>query len=131
MSYAIVIQTAIGVLFGLVVGLLLGMRMNRRPGRTTEGASAPKGGKGRVELYVGNISYDTTEKELGKAFERYGEVASVRVIMKKSDGHPKGYGFVEMGNREAADAAVRGLNGKDLDGRVIVVNEARTRGRQR
>ena len=125
-----VIRMAIYILIGFIVGLLLGMRVDRRRGASA-GTTPSRGGKGRVELYVGNISYDTNEKGLTRAFEKYGEVTGIRLIMKKSDGHPKGYGFVEMGSQEAANAAIRGLNGKELDGRVVVVNEARTRGRMR
>ena len=130
MCYCEVSEMAICGLIGLVAGLLLGMRVSRRTG-APQGTASFKGGKGRVELYVGNISYDTNEKGLTKAFEKFGPVTGVRIIMKKSDGHPKGYGFVEMGSQEAANAAIRGLNGKELDGRVVVVNEARTRGRIR
>jgi len=82
------------------------------------------------EIYVGNLSYDIGEKELRKTFERFGPVSRVRLIEHRMSGKSKGYAFVEMGSRAAADAAVKGLNGKEVKGRSIVVNEARTRKRR-
>ncbi len=78
-------------------------------------------------LYVGNLSYDTTDNRLRQAFETYGEVASVNVITDRETGRPRGFGFVEMATDEAAQAAVEGLNGTQLDGREIRVSEARPR----
>ncbi len=77
-----------------------------------------------VTLYVGNISYSMKEDELNKAFGQFGEVVSVKIIIDKRTGKSKGYGFVEMGSDEAADEALKGINGKELAGRSIKVNKA-------
>ena len=77
-----------------------------------------------VTLYVGNISYSMKEEELRKAFGQFGEVVSVKIIIDKRTGKSKGYGFVEMGSDEAADEALKGINGKELAGRSIKVNKA-------
>ena len=78
-------------------------------------------------LYVGNLSYDTTEARLQETFEAYGEVVSARIITDRETGRSRGFGFVEMETQEAADAAINGLNGQQLDGRTLTVNEARPR----
>ena len=77
-----------------------------------------------VTLYVGNISYSMKEDELKKAFGQFGEVVSVKIIVDKRTGKSKGYGFVEMGSDEAADAALKDINGKELAGRNVKVNKA-------
>lgn len=81
--------------------------------------------KKSMNIYVGNLAYQTTEDELKAAFQAYGDVESARVIMDRETGRPKGFAFVEMPNREQAMAAIEALNGKDLGGRNIAVNEAR------
>ncbi|MFH1148967.1 MAG: RNA-binding protein [Actinomycetota bacterium] len=78
-----------------------------------------------MKIYVGNLSYSVNEDELRTAFEPFGTVDSVDVIIDRNTGRSKGFGFVEMSNDEEAKAAVAGLNGKDLDGRSMNVNEAR------
>jgi cold-inducible RNA-binding protein len=78
-----------------------------------------------MRLYVGNLSYDTTEAELRELFAAHGTVDSVNLITDNATGRSKGFGFVEMPNDEEAKAAIAGLNGKDLRGRTINVNEAR------
>lgn len=80
-----------------------------------------------MKLYVGNLSYDITEEELRQAFAAFGEVASVDIIKDKFSNRPKGFGFIEMPNKAEAEAAVTNLNGKELKGRAINVNEARPR----
>jgi len=80
-----------------------------------------------MNIYVGNLSYQTTEDELRAAFGAHGQVASVSVIKDKFSGQSKGFGFVEMDNDEEARAAMGALNGADLKGRQITVNEARPR----
>ncbi len=80
-----------------------------------------------MNIYVGNISRNVTEDELRQAFEAYGEVTSVNIIKDKYTGEPRGFGFVEMPNRKEAQAAIDALNGKDLKGRTLNVNEARPR----
>lgn len=77
------------------------------------------------KLYVGNLSYNTTEDELRSFFEQAGEVASVAVIMDRETGRSKGFGFVEMATEDAAQKAVESLNGKELGRRNITVAEAR------
>lgn len=80
-----------------------------------------------MKIYVGNMSYDTTEDDLKQAFEAMGQVASVTIIKDKFSGRSKGFGFVEMPDNTQAEAAIAGLNGKDLQGRTLNVNEARPR----
>ena len=77
------------------------------------------------KLFVGSISFNTTEESLKQAFEEVGPVTSAKIIMDRVTGRSRGFGFVEMENEEDAAKAVEMLNGKDLDGRPIVVNEAR------
>ncbi len=79
------------------------------------------------KLYVGGVSYSTTEQGLSDAFSKAGEVASVAIIMDKMTGRSKGFGFVEMTTDEGAKAAIEMWNGKELDGRKLTVNEARPR----
>jgi RNA recognition motif-containing protein len=77
-------------------------------------------------IYVGNLSYQTTEDELADLFAQIGEVASANIITDRDTGRSKGFGFVEMGNDEA-DKAIAQLNGRELNGRALTVNEARPR----
>lgn len=77
------------------------------------------------KLYVGSLSYGTTQDTLKDAFSQAGTVESATVIMDKMSGRSKGFGFVEMSSDEEADKAIEMFNGKELDGRTIVVNEAR------
>ncbi|NOZ20494.1 MAG: RNA-binding protein [Planctomycetes bacterium] len=76
-------------------------------------------------IYVGSLSYQTTEDELRQLFEQFGEVSSAKVITDRDTGRSKGFGFVEMATQEAAEEAIKQLNGTDLGGRNIVVNQAR------
>jgi cold-inducible RNA-binding protein len=80
-----------------------------------------------MNIYVGNLSRDVSETDLKEAFQAFGEVASAAVIKDKYTGESRGFGFVEMPNKEEADKAISGLNGKDIKGRAITVNEARPR----
>jgi RNA recognition motif-containing protein len=80
-----------------------------------------------MKLYVGNLSYDTTEDDLRGAFEAHGTVESVTVVTDKYTGKSKGFAFVEMGSRDEAQAAKSGLNGTQLGDRTIKVDEARPR----
>ena len=77
------------------------------------------------KLYIGSLSYTTTNDSLKAAFEQVGAVSSASVIMDKMTGRSRGFGFVEMPNDDEATKAVEGWNGKELDGRALVVNEAR------
>ena len=80
-----------------------------------------------VKLYVGNLSYNTTEENVRELFSQAGNVASVALIKDRTTGQSKGFAFVEMLSKEEGQAAIAGLNGKDLKGRSINVNEARAR----
>jgi len=77
------------------------------------------------KLYVGQLSYDTTNESLKALFAQFGEVASANLIMDKMTGRSKGFGFVEMSSDEDAQKAIDALNGTDFEGRKIIVNEAR------
>jgi RNA recognition motif-containing protein len=79
------------------------------------------------KLYVGNCSFDVTEQQLRDVFSTYGDVASVSVITDRDTGRPRGFAFVEMSDAGAAQAAIRGVNGTQLGGRTLNVNEARPR----
>ena len=80
-----------------------------------------------MKLYVGNLSFSTTELDLEKTFESFGNVDSVSIINDRDTGRSKGFGFVEMSNDSEAKAAIAGLDGKDLNQRNLKVNEARPR----
>lgn len=84
-----------------------------------------------MNIYVGNLSYTMTEEDLRQAFGEFGQVASVSIIKDQSSGHSKGFGFVEMPILEEAQAAISGLNGKEMKGRKLNVNEARPRSEDR
>ncbi len=81
------------------------------------------------KLYVGNLPFSITEDELRSTFERHGTVSSVNVIMDRDTGRPRGFAFVEMDEASAADDAMRALDGSDLGGRSVKVNEAQDRNR--
>jgi RNA recognition motif-containing protein len=76
-------------------------------------------------IYVGNLSYNTTESTLRTLFAEYGEIESINLITDRDTGRPKGFGFVEMATDQAAQAAISALNGKSVDDREIKVNEAK------
>jgi len=78
-------------------------------------------------LYVGNLSYGTTELELREVFGQIGAVTDAKVVMDRETGRPRGFGFVEMSTDEHAKLAIEQLNGRELDGRAINVNEAQER----
>ena len=80
-----------------------------------------------MNIYVGSLAFEVTEEELRKEFEAFGEVSSAAVIKDKFTGESRGFGFVEMPSNEEAKAAMEALNGKDLKGRTISVDEARPR----
>ncbi len=80
-----------------------------------------------MNIYVGNLPFETTEDNLHVTFAEYGEVTSARVITDRMTGRSRGFGFVEMANNNEAEAAIRALNGKDMGGRTLTVNEARPR----
>jgi RNA recognition motif-containing protein len=80
-----------------------------------------------MNVYVGNLPWGLSEEDLREAFEAFGEVVSVKIIKDKFTGRSRGFGFVEMPNQEEGESAISALNGKDLKGREIVVNQARPR----
>lgn len=80
-----------------------------------------------MNIYVGNMSYGVSETTLRDAFERFGEVDSVNIITDRDTGRPKGFAFVEMKNDAEARAAIDGMNGVELEGRSLTVNEAKPR----
>jgi RNA recognition motif-containing protein len=88
-----------------------------------------------MNVYVGNLPREATENDVREAFAAFGQVATVKLITDKFSGESRGFGFVEMPNQAEAQAAINGLNGKQLKGRMLTVNEARprteNRGRER
>jgi len=80
-----------------------------------------------MKIYAGNLAKEMTQDELKQAFEAFGQVDSVALIIDKFSGQSRGFGFIEMPSSEQAQAAIAGLNGKEIKGRVITVNEARPR----
>ena len=80
-----------------------------------------------MNIYVGSLSREVTEEELRQAFEAFGEVTSAKIITDRSSGISRGFGFVEMPTKAEAEAAITGLNGTELKGETLTVNEARPR----
>jgi cold-inducible RNA-binding protein len=78
-----------------------------------------------VKVYVGNLAFNTTEQDLQTEFSQHGQVNSTSIITDRETGHSRGFGFVELDSREAAAAAITALNGKEIGGRALKVNEAR------
>jgi RNA recognition motif-containing protein len=84
-----------------------------------------------MNIYVGNLSYGMSEDELRDAFGAFGEVSSVKILMDRETGRSRGFGFVEMPNKSEAEAAIAQLNGKEVGGRALRINEARPREQRR
>ena len=80
-----------------------------------------------MNIYVGNLPFEVDDGELEKIFTEYGEVTSARVIQDRESGRSRGFGFVEMADNTQSEAAIQALNGKDMNGRPLTVNEARPR----
>ena len=85
----------------------------------------------KMNIYVGNLSYSSTEESIRANFAQFGEVSAVRIIQDRETGRSRGFGFVEMPNDEEARAAIAALDGKDVDGRPIKLNEAQPRPERR
>ena len=85
----------------------------------------------RMNIYVGNLSYEVTEQDLQQAFQGFGQVVSVNILKDRYSGESRGFGFVEMPDKAEAHSAIEGLNGKELKGRALKVNEARPRSETR
>lgn len=83
-----------------------------------------------MNIYVGNLSYGMSEDELRDAFAAYGDVSSVKILSDRETGRSRGFAFVEMPNKSEGEAAIAQLNGKDVGGRTLRVNEARPRERR-
>ena len=108
------------------VGILIGTQMSGRA--SSRGRRKSAQGKGqRVEMYVGNLAYSVSERDLTDAFKVHGKVVRTRIIKNRSSGKSKGYGFVEMRASGNIDALAKKLNGLSVKGRKIVVNEAKSR----
>ena len=84
-----------------------------------------------MNIYVGNLSYGMSDSELRDAFGAFGEVSSAKILVDRETGRSRGFGFVEMPNQSEAETAIAQLNGKDLGGRALRINEARPREQQR
>ncbi|MFQ5931779.1 MAG: RNA recognition motif domain-containing protein [Nitrospiraceae bacterium] len=84
-----------------------------------------------TKLYVGGLPYSVTEAQLGELFAQHGEVRSAKVITDKFTGRSRGFGFVELGSDEEGRKAIEALNGTQLEGRTLIVNEAREQGERR
>lgn len=80
-----------------------------------------------MNIYVGNLSYGVSDDQLKEVFEAFGQVSSCKVITDRNSGRSKGFGFVEMENKAEAEAAIENLDGAEIDGRAVKVNEARPR----
>ncbi|KAA0214679.1 MAG: RNA-binding protein [Leptolyngbya sp. PLA3] len=80
-----------------------------------------------MKLYVGNLSFDTSESQLREMFAAHGQVTSASLVMDRETGRPRGFGFVEFADASQAQAAITALNGKNVNGRDLTVNEARAR----
>ena len=80
-----------------------------------------------MNIYVGNLSFDATEEDVREVFEAFGKVESAKIVQDKYSGRSRGFGFVEMPSADEAKAAISGLNGKEVKGRALSVNEARPR----
>lgn len=80
-----------------------------------------------MNIYIGNMSFDTTEEQLRQAFEGFGQVSTVKMITDRDSGQPKGFAFVEMPASNEATAAIGGLNGREMNGRAWNVNQAKPR----
>lgn len=113
-----------GLLIGAIIGFVVGRLScdRKKAGLQKKFKEMPPG---MVEIYVGNLSYDTTEEFLKKEFEKYGEVASIRIITHPSSHRSKGFGFIEMTRRAEAEKAIEALNNAEIHGRRLHVNEAR------
>jgi RNA recognition motif-containing protein len=84
-----------------------------------------------MNIYVGNLSPDVSEDELRQSFEAFGQIEVVRIVKDRYSGDSKGFGFVEMPSKDEAQSAIDGLNGKELKGQSLTVNEARPRSERR
>lgn len=80
-----------------------------------------------MDIFVGNLAFTATEQDIRQFFEPYGTVETIRILTDRDTGHSRGFGFIEMPDQQAAQSAITGLQGKELGGRVLTVNEAKPR----
>lgn len=78
-----------------------------------------------MKIYIGNLNHETAEPQIRESFEKYGEVTSLNLVMDKQSGKSKGFAFVEMSSQEHGEKAIAGLNGEDLGGNILKVNQAK------
>jgi RNA recognition motif-containing protein len=104
-----------------------GMALGPCEQRTASRCASLPWGEPNVNIFVGNLAFTTTEQTLRDLFASYGTVDTVRIMTDRETGRPRGFGFVEMADGTAARAAIAGLQGHELDGRALTVNEARPR----
>ncbi len=116
------VMAPVAFLAGAGVGFLIG---RKTPKRARGGGGGVRGDADGVELYVGNLPSEMEEPALRKEFERFGGIASVRVVAGRFQGRSKRFGFVVMPVRREAEAAIQAMHGRELLGRQLVVNEAR------
>lgn len=123
--------TATAAAAGLAIGYAAGKSSSSQSGtkKTKSKSPAKSSSKNGVELYVGNLSYDIDDNKLKEEFTAFGKVLSARVIKNKYNDRSRGYGFVEMANDSDADKAIDGTHGKEIMGRKLVVNVARSSSR--
>lgn len=124
-----VITGGVSGVVGFIAGLLVAKCSKGGGGGGRSSSSIGHSSGDCVELYVGNLSYDMTEAQMRKEFERYGKVKSARIITHRFNHRSKGFGFVEMPIRPEAEAAIKATNGKDFLGRKLRVNEAKNKSR--
>jgi RNA recognition motif-containing protein len=130
--WGVVVVAIVSLGIGYLLAALLGGKKSApTPGKKKAKAVRGPASDQTIEIYVGNLSYDIDEKRLRKIFEAYGKVASVRIITNRFNGKSKGYGFVEMADRREVDAAVKALNATEINGRKVVVNEAKSQSRDK
>jgi RNA recognition motif-containing protein len=121
-ALAVIVLAVIMLAIGFLLGRITDANRNETTGKPSR--KSERNGAGD-ELYVGNLPYDVDDGELKKAFRKFGTVTSARVIVNKSNGKSKGFGFVTMENDAQCDAAIKGMHGNDLNGRKLVVNRAK------
>ena len=122
-SMTAAVAAGVGLVVGLVIGFFAGRAFAGR--KRLANKKFKELPPGAVEIYVGNLSYDTTEDYLRKEFEKYGAVTSVRIITNHFTHKSKGFGFIEMPNRAEAEKAIAALNEAEVQGRKLHINEAR------